>query len=117
MASSNVFRNLKRYDDPRRIIDDAEIDLIVTAAIPADRADIAVEAMRAGKDVMTDKPGCTSLDDLERIKKAVAETARIWSVNFSERFEVPAVAKAGELIRGGSDRPVSSRRSAWGRIG
>ena len=49
----------------------------MTAAIPADRADIAVEAMHAGKDVMTDKPGCTSLDDLDRIKKAVCETARI----------------------------------------
>ncbi len=95
------FPDLKRYDDPRHIIDDPEIDLIVTASIPADRADIAVEAMHAGKDMMTDKPGCTSLDDLERIKKAVAETARIWSVNFSERFEVPAVAKADELIEAG----------------
>lgn len=95
------FPDLQKVDDPRRLFDDSEIDLIVTAAIPNDRGDIAVEAMRAGKDVMTDKPGCTSLRDLERIKQAVAETGRIWSVNFSERFEVPAVAKAAELIEAG----------------
>lgn len=95
------FPDLKRIDDPRRIVDDPDIDLIVSAAIPSDRADIAVEAMQAGKDVMVDKPGCTSLADLDRIKGTVATTGRIWSVNFSERFEVPAVAKAGELIEAG----------------
>lgn len=95
------FPDVKRIADPRLIVDDPEIDLIVIAAIPSDRAAIAIEAMRAGKDVMVDKPGCTSLDDLDRIRRTVAETARIWSVNFSERFEVPAVARAGELIEAG----------------
>ena len=92
--------DLVRVDDKRRLLDDPDIELIVTAAIPSDRARIAIEAMTAGKDVMTDKPGCTSLADLERIKVAVAETGRIWSVNFSERFEVPAVARAARADRG-----------------
>lgn len=95
------FPDMQRIDDPRRMFDDPEIDLIVTAAIPSDRADIAVEAMLAGKDVMVDKPGCTSKADLARIEETAAATGRIWSVNFSERFEVPAVAKAGELIDAG----------------
>ncbi len=95
------FPHLERVEDQRRLLDDKDIQLIVTAAIPADRARIAIDAMRAGKDVMTDKPGCTSLDDLEHIKKVVAETGRIWSINFSERFEVPAVTKAAELVAKG----------------
>lgn len=95
------YPRLDKVDDPKRLLDDVEIQLIVTAAIPADRAEIAIEAMRAGKDVMTDKPGCTSYDDLVNLKKTVAETGRIWSVNFSERFEVPAVAKAAELVKAG----------------
>ena len=95
------FPDLTRYDDPRRVFNDLEIDLIVTAAIPSDRAAIAIEAMQAGKDVMVDKPGCTSIEDLARLKTAAAAAGRIWSVNFSERFEVPAVAKAGELIEAG----------------
>ncbi|MEM7045499.1 MAG: Gfo/Idh/MocA family oxidoreductase [Pseudomonadota bacterium] len=95
------YPGLARVEDKRRLLDDPDIQLIVTAAIPSDRAAIAVEAMEAGKDVMTDKPGCTSLSDLERIKAAVEASGRIWSVNFSERFEVPAIAKAAELIEAG----------------
>lgn len=95
------FSELTRVDDRRQLLDDPAIDLIVTAAIPSERAGIAIEAMRAGKDVMTDKPGCTSWDDLLAIKATVAETGQIWSVNFSERFEVPAVIRAAELVRAG----------------
>src|ERR1700712_4611812 len=46
--------------DRARLLDDPSIDFIVLAAIPRDRAAIAIEAMRRGKDVMTDKPGVTT---------------------------------------------------------
>jgi predicted dehydrogenase len=87
--------------DPGELIARDGIDLIVTAAVPDRRAAIAVAALRAGKDVVTDKPGCVTFDQLEQIEKAVAETGRFWSVTFSERFEVPCVLKAGELVRDG----------------
>ena len=58
--------------------------------------------MRAGKDVMTDKPGCTTLDQLAAIKQVQAETQRIWSIDFSERFEVPSMTRAAELVAGGA---------------
>lgn len=106
--SSAVARTFReRYPDtPVReeaeILADPAIDLIVTAAIPRDRASIAVAALRAGKDVVTDKPGCTTLEQLDEIRAAVAETGRFWSVTFSERFEVPSVARAGEIARSGA---------------
>jgi predicted dehydrogenase len=86
---------------PEQLIERDDVDLIVTAAIPDRRGPIAVQAMQAGKDVVTDKPGCVSLDQLDQIRATVAETQRFWSVTFSERFEVPCVAKAGELVRAG----------------
>jgi len=96
------FPDLPRVEDRRRLLEDPEVRLIVTAAVPADRAGIAIEAMRHGKDVMSDKPGCTSFKHLEALKGCVAETGRIWSVNFSERFEVRAVTRAIELVRDGA---------------
>lgn len=87
--------------DKQNILDDEDIDLVLIAAVPNERAQLAIEAMRHGKDVMVDKPGCTTLEQLVEIKKVVAETGRIWSVNFSERFEVEAVTKADELIKAG----------------
>ena len=76
------------------IIEDPTIDLIVTAAIPRDRGDIAVRALRAGKHVVADKPGVTTLDGLAAIDEALAETDRRWWVMFGERFENRAVAEA-----------------------
>jgi len=98
---------VKRFPDVPRaatveeILDDPSIELVLIAAIPCDRADLAIRCMERGKDVMLDKPGCTTLEDLARIRAAVAKTGRIWSVDFSERFEVPAVIKAEELVRAG----------------
>ncbi|WP_427896110.1 Gfo/Idh/MocA family protein [Kribbella sp. GL6] len=88
-------------DTPDELIARDGIDVIVTAAVPDRRGPIAVAALRAGKDVVADKPGCTTLDQLAEIRRAVAETGRFWSVTFSERFEVPAAIKAGELVREG----------------
>ncbi|WP_152048359.1 Gfo/Idh/MocA family protein [Aureimonas psammosilenae] len=92
----------KRVDDPRRILDDPAIDLVVSAAIPAERAGIAEAAMRAGKDVMLDKPGMTTMDQLEHLRRVQAETGRILSILYSEHFENRATVKAGELVKAGA---------------
>ena len=85
-----------------RLLDDRSVDLVVCAGIPAERAAVAIRAMRAGKDVMVDKPGVTSFDQLAAVEAAVAETGRIFSVCFSERFIVPATIVAGKLIEDGA---------------
>lgn len=96
------FPDVPRVTDRWTLLDDPEIDLILMAGIPALRADLAIEAMEAGKDVMTDKPGCTTLEQLSRIRECVARTGRIWSIDFSERFEVPAATRAAELVAAGA---------------
>jgi predicted dehydrogenase len=85
-----------------RSILDADVDMILISAIPRDRADWAILAMEAGKDVMVDKPGCTTLAQLDAIQACVARTGRIWSVDFSERFEVPSVTMAADLVAQGA---------------
>src|SRR3569833_537883 len=91
-----------RVADRRVMLDDASIPLILTSAIPAKRAEIAIAAMRAGKDVMSDKPGMTSLEQLAEIKRVQAETRRIFSVCYSEHFETRSTVKAGELVAAGA---------------
>jgi predicted dehydrogenase len=58
--------------------------------------------MRHGKDVLTDKPGMTTLAELDEIKRVQKETGRIFSVLYSEHFEVPATVEAGNLIAKGA---------------
>jgi predicted dehydrogenase len=96
------YPHVPRFADKRRLLEDPAVKLILTAAINCDRAGIAIEAMRHGKDVMSDKPGCTTAEQLAELRRTVAETGRIWSVNYSERFEVPAVTRAIELVKAGA---------------
>jgi len=93
------YPNIRRKENKEEILNDPSIDMILISSIPKNRADNSIEALKAGKDVMVDKPGCTTLDQLNQIKQTVKETGKIWSVNFSERFHVAAVAKAEELVR------------------
>jgi len=95
----------KRFPDApavarERLLDDPSIDFIVLSAVPRDRAGIAIDAMRRGKDVMVDKPGVTTLDQLAAVEAAVQATGRIWSVCLG-RLASPAVQAALEVARSG----------------
>jgi predicted dehydrogenase len=96
------FPDLPRIAAREALLDDPEINLVLIAAPPHERAGLAIEAMEAGKDVMLDKPGCVSFEQLERIRMTIEQTGRIWSIDFSERFEVPAAIKALEMVRAGA---------------
>ncbi|WP_210496115.1 Gfo/Idh/MocA family protein [Microvirga antarctica] len=96
------FPALTKVTERRRLIEDPTVDVVVCAAIPRDRAAIAVEAMRHGKDVMVDKPGVTTIAQLVEVEACVAETGRIFSICFSERFIVPATLVAEKLIGDGT---------------
>ncbi|MEM7021009.1 MAG: Gfo/Idh/MocA family oxidoreductase, partial [Pseudomonadota bacterium] len=96
------FPDLPRVDDQRVLLEDPEIQLIVSAGIPAERADIAIAAMRHGKDVMVDKPGVITAQQLADVQAVQRETGRIYTIDFSERFEVRAMTRATELVQAGA---------------
>ena len=97
-----AFPQARRVADKREILDDPAIALVVSATIPDVRAATAIEIMRHGKDVMVDKPGVITLEELAAVRKAQAETGRIFSVCFSERFENRATEKASQLVAAGA---------------
>jgi predicted dehydrogenase len=99
---------IARFDDQKTLLDDPSIQLIISAAIPDERAGIAIAAMKAGKDVMVDKPGMVTLKELEEVRRVQAETGRIFSVLYSEHFENRATVQAGELIASGAIGKVVS---------
>jgi predicted dehydrogenase len=86
----------------REILEDETIRLIITAAITGERAGIALDAMRHGKDVLSDKAGAITLEQVAALEKAVQKTGRIWSVYFSEHFSTPSTVYAGELVAAGA---------------
>jgi predicted dehydrogenase len=86
----------------QEILEDQSIHLIASAAIAGDRAGIAIQAMRHGKDVLVDKPGATTLEQLAELERVQQETGRIWAVYFSEHFATRSTVHAGELVQAGA---------------
>ncbi len=99
---------LKRYPQAKlaqaenEILEDSSIQLVVSASIPDERAPLGVRVMKRGKDYMVDKPGITTLEQLAEVRRVQAETRRIYSIMYSERFENRSVVKAGELVKAGA---------------
>ena len=101
-AFAKRFPQAKAARSEREILEDPGLQLVVSAGVPNERGPLAVEAMRHGKDFMVDKPGMTTLEQLADVRRARAETRRIYSVFYSERLENRATVKAGELMKAGA---------------
>jgi predicted dehydrogenase len=101
-AYQKAFPQARRVGDERAILEDPEIALVVGAGILDERAPMAVRAMRHGKDVMLDKPGATTLEQLAELRRAQAETGRIFSILYSEHYTQPSTIAAGELMTSGA---------------
>jgi predicted dehydrogenase len=84
------------------ILEDPAIQLVLSAAIPDQRAPIGIRAMQHGKDYMSDKPGITTLEQLAEVRRVQAQTRRIYSIMYSERLENRATVKAGDLVKAGA---------------
>jgi predicted dehydrogenase len=94
------FAKLARSED--EVLQDSNVKLVVAAAIPDERGPLGVRVMRHGKDYMSDKPGATTLEQLAEVRTVQAETKRIYSIMYSERFENRATVRAGELVKAGA---------------
>ena len=101
-AYTKQFPHAKVARSEQEILDDASIQLVVSASIPDERAPLGIKVMQHGKDFMVDKPGITTLEQLAEVRRVQAQTRRIYSIMYSERFENRATVKAGELVKAGA---------------
>ncbi len=83
------------------VLEDPSLLLVLSSAVPNERAPIGIRAMRHGKDYLSDKPGVLTLEQLAEVRKAIAETGKMYAIMYSELLEVPAAVEAGYLVQAG----------------
>jgi UDP-N-acetyl-2-amino-2-deoxyglucuronate dehydrogenase len=88
------------YADVTSALAAEEIDAVAVCVPSAWHGDIAVEALRAGKDVLIEKPLSTTLEDADRIIAAEKDSGCTVAVISQRRFQPPAVLMR-EAIAGG----------------
>ena len=97
--SRKSYPGVERVGERERLLDDPSIELIVSAAIPAERAPLGIEVMRRGKDFMSDKPGFTSLDQLAEARRVQAETGGSTRSSFRNAWGTPPRSRRGNWCR------------------
>jgi predicted dehydrogenase len=96
------FPQAKLARSESEILEDKSIQLVLSSAIPDQRAPLGIRVMQHGKDYMADKPGITTLEQLADVRRVQAQTHRIFSIMYSERLENRATVKAAELVKAGA---------------
>ena len=87
--------------DYKEVLADPEVDLVLIATRHDLHGSMAVEALRAGKHVLVEKPLTIHAADLERIAAVYADASRapVLMTGFNRRFS-PAMRRAKELLAG-----------------
>lgn len=97
-----MFPGVRSASSKQVILEDKEVQLIATAAIPSERYRLGIETMEHGKDFFTAKTPFTTLEQLEEVRLKIKETRQKYAVFYSERLGVESAIFAGRLIEEGA---------------
>lgn len=102
--------------DYRDALDNDEIDLVMISTTNESLANIARDAVTAGKHVLVEKPAGRTSQELVPIIDAAEKNDVFVKVGFNHRFH-PALLKAKELVDSGAIGPLFFIRGRYGHGG
>ena len=100
--------------DHREVLARPDIDAVIVATPDHWHAQIAVDAMNAGKDVYVEKPMVQKVEDGKRVVEAQKKTGRILQVG-SQRVSSIVYAKAKDLLKSGAIGQLNMIEAWWDR--
>ena len=94
--------NVKYTTDYKEIVENKEIEAVSVATPDFAHKEIVIEMLKAGKNVLVEKPMATKIEDAEEMVKVAKEQNRILMTDFHNRFNPPFVEakermEAGEI--------------------
>jgi len=89
------------YEDYRNLLDRKDVD-VVTIAVPDHwHTKIAIDALRAGKDVYCEKPLTLTIDEGKKLRRVARETGRVFQVGTQQRSSPDLFLKAIAMVQAG----------------
>lgn len=100
-AFMEAYPDAKTASGKEEILSDSSLNMIASAIRPDLRAPLGIEAMEAGFDFFSDKPGMVTLKQLEEVRSACSRTGRKYFVYFSGRVHEESGMLAQRMIDDG----------------
>ena len=92
-------------DDHRQLLDRGDIDLVDVCTPPYVHAEISVNCLNSGFNVLCEKPMAASLEECDRVIEAAARNGRLFSSIAQNRYRTP-IANLKRLLDSGIAGPV-----------
>jgi Predicted dehydrogenases and related proteins len=108
--------NCKAYASHEELLADTQIDAVSVCVANHAHAPITIEALKAGKHVLCEKPMAITLEDCEEMVAVAKENNRYLMIGQNQRL-AKAHQKAKELIRQGIIGEVLTFRTTFGHSG
>ena len=102
--------------DSRVIFADPRVTAVVVSTLNASLAPLTLDAVRAGKHVLVEKPGALNAAQLREIREAARQTGARVRLGYNHRYH-PALQKARAWIDAGELGPLMFLRARYGHGG
>lgn len=107
---AGCFPGVPFYSDHRQLLQDPNIDAVIVSVPHPSHSNIAIDAFRAGKHVLVEKPMDISLSKGKALCKAAKESGKTFGIMFNQRTG-NLFAKAREIVSSGQLGQL--KRSVW----
>jgi predicted dehydrogenase len=110
-------RQVEVYEDYRKLLDRKDIEVVTIVTPDHWHSKIAIEAMKAGKDVYCEKPLTLTIEEGRQILKVLKETGRVFQVGTQQRSEMSARVNKNRESRIDQQFLVAVALAKLGRLG
>jgi predicted dehydrogenase len=98
--ASKMFDGAKVYKDFRKLLEDKSVDIVINATPDHWHTLVNLAALKAGKDIYSEKPLTLTIDEGKRLVAAVKQSGRILQTGSQQRSDA-RFRLACELVRNG----------------
>ena len=103
----------RAYESVEEMLNDPQIEAVSVCVRNSDHSKVTVDALRAGKHVLCEKPMAVSLDECKEMVKTAEKTGKKLMIGHNQRFNRTHM-KAKELIQNGAIGKVLSFKTTFG---
>lgn len=101
------------FTDPQKVIENPKIDVVVVSTINKYLAPLSLQALRAGKHVLCEKPLGTNTAEIKQCVNVAEKNRLIYKAGYNHRFH-PAIFKTHQLVKQGKIGKLMFIKASYG---